>query len=344
MKKLFALLLCICLLAGVFAGCTASKPAAEAPAEAPAQTDAPETQAEAPAQDEPLKIAFSNTTSGIFQMMISDTIENWCKEKGYTYTMTLNNGDSTQTLADVQSYINTEQDYLLVYCLDEGTQESIRKLAENSKTRVIFMGLELEGYTTISGGNYDGSVNVGKKAYEKVQERWGGEYDLCVLIEATSYGTVNTERTSGFLDGYSESCGHDISDEVVRLDYSDVLKAQEAFATTLAAYPDAEKILVYGVTDANQTIGAWNAACAAGREDQLIITGVHVADEATPGLLTNHPEIWIGQSDPMGLGYGDAFIQFVEGFEAGQDLTGTTIPSAQTWVDASNVAEHYEVK
>ena len=89
---------------------------------------------------------------------------------------------------------------------------------------------------------------------------------------------------------------------------------------------------------------AWNAACAAGREDQLIITGVHVADEATPGLLTNHPEIWIGQSDPMGLGYGDAFIQFVEGFEAGQDLTGTTIPSAQTWVDASNVAEYYEVK
>lgn len=345
MKKLLSVVLVMLLVLSMVACGAKEEAAAPAPTEeavAPAPTEeaAP---AEKDEKKDPLRVAFSCTSPGIFQDMIINKVDEWCKTNGHEFVHTFNNGDSALTLSDCQTYINAEYDYLLVYVLDEGVQESVRALSEGKHTKVIFMGLEVPGYTYISSGNYEGGVVCGEKAWEAVQTRWNGEVDLFVIIQATSYGVVNTERVNGMIDGYCGKSGFN-ADDIVWLDFAEVLKAQEAFATTLAAHPDAEKILVYGVTDANQTIGAYNAAVAAGREDQLIITGAHVADERTPGLMVNHPETWIGQSDPMGLGFGIGFIDFIERSEAGEDLTSTMIPGNQVWLDGTNVDTYYEVK
>ena len=345
MKKLLSLVLAMLLVLSMVACGAQEEVAAPAATEAaPAATEKAEEAVPVEQEEKKsLRIAYSCTGPGIFQDMIINSVDEWCKANGHEFVYTFNGGNAQQTLADCQTYLNAEYDYLMVYVLDEGTQESVRALAEGKHTKVVFMGLEVPGYTFISGGNYEGAVVCGEKAWEAVQEQWGGEVDLFVILQATSYGVINTERTSGMIDGFCEAAGFN-EEDIVWLDYDDVLKCQEVFATTLVAHPDAEKILVYGSTDVNHTAGAWNAAVAAGREDQLIITGAHVADERTPGWLVNYPDNWIGQSDPMGLGFGLGYIEFIERSEAGEDLTGTMIPGSQVWVDDTNVADYYEVK
>lgn len=344
MRKVIAFLTVLILLMTVLVSCAAPNTTTTATTVTTTQTTAQTTATTAATTTagKPLKLAFSAVNSDVFNTDIGKGIKSYCDSKGYTYVQTLNNGDTSVAVSDVQSFINQNVDFALVYVIDEGTQKTIKTMCDAAGMKVAFVGLELKGYTTLSGDNKLGGTMCAEAAWKKAQEKWNGNVDLFVTIQCTKYGEINTIRSTAFAETFCKLSGYK-SDKVVWLDYDNILDTQKAFAAVLTANPNAKNIVVLGVTDVNQLMGAWNAANAAARQDQLIISGMHVADQSTPGLLVNKPDIWIGQADLIGTTFGQGFGELVDAYVAGENFEGTTKYCPPVWLDAKNVAEYYKV-
>ncbi len=128
MNKVFAILIAVLLLAGVFAGCQGQQPAAEQPAsekpaaEQPAEQPAAEEPTEAPAVDKEFKIGMIPKFTGVDYFI---ACENGAKKAAEDFGVTLDwQGDPSgqESAANQQAYIQTfidkGYDAILVSALD----------------------------------------------------------------------------------------------------------------------------------------------------------------------------------------------------------------------------------
>lgn len=294
--------------------------------------------------EEPLKLGLDSCADDLFNQLIRDVVKSTCEERGWEFVQTVNYQDAANNVANVQNLITVECDYIISYSTDIGGQETVRALCAEAGVGVVFIGLEEEGYTTVAGGNYDGGKYVGQKLVEKANEIWGGDIDLVIVNEFVEVGEINTKRMGGMVDGVKEAAPQLTDDQFVYVDGGlDVMKSTEVASAALTAHPDAEHILCLCAVDDYQGMGCWNAATAAGRQDQILISGFHVTNPATPGLVVTYPDIWIGQADLLGSEYGKTAIQMIDAMIAGEDIEGQMWFCDYVWMDASNIGDYYEV-
>ena len=294
--------------------------------------------------EEPLKIGLDSCADDLFNQLIRDVVKATCEERGWEFVQTVNYQDAANNVANVQNLITVECDYIISYSTDIGGQETVRALCADAGVGVVFIGLEEEGYTTVAGGNYDGGKYVGQKLVEKANEIWGGDIDLVIVNEFVEVGEINTKRMGGMVDGVKEAAPQLTDDQFVYVDGGlDVMKSTEVASAALTAHPEAEHILCLCAVDDYQGMGSWNAATAAGRQDQILISGFHVTNPATPGLVVTYPDIWIGQADLLGSEYGKTAIQMIDAMIAGEDIEGQMWFCDYVWMDASNIGDYYEV-
>lgn len=294
--------------------------------------------------EEPLKIGLDSCADDLFNQLIRNEVKETCEERGWEFMQTVNYQDAANNVSNVQNLITVECDYIISYTTDIGAQETIRSLCKDAGIGVVFIGLEEEGYTTVAGGNYEGGKYCGKKLVEKANEIWGGEIDLVIVNEFVEVGEINTKRMGGMVDGVKEAAPHPSDDIFVYVDGGlDVMKSTEVASAALTAHPDAKHILCLCAVDDYQGMGSWNAATAAGRQDQILISGFHVTNPATPGLVVNYPDIWVGQADLLGSEYGKTAINMIDAMIAGEDIEGQMWFCDFVWMDASNIGDYYEV-
>lgn len=296
------------------------------------------------AEEETHKLGIDLCADDLFNQQIREVLVEACEERGWDYMVTVNYQDAANNVQNVQNMITTECDYIMSYSTDIGGQETVRTMCEQAGVGVVFIGLEEEGYTTVGGGNYDGGYYVGTKLVEKANEIWDGQIDLVIVAEFPEVGEINTKRMGGMVDGVKASAPQLTDDQFVYVDGGlDVMKSTEAISAVLTAHPDATHILCLCAVDDYQGMGSWNAAVAANRQDQVLISGFHVTNPATPGLVVQYPDTWIGQADLLGSEYAKTALAMFDDMIAGKDIVGEMRYCDYVWMDASNIGDYYEV-
>lgn len=342
MKKVIALLMAAMMMVGATA-CGAKEAPAETEVKEPAEANA-EDSGETEDTKETFKLGIDLCADDLFNQQIRDVLVSACEERGWEYLVTVNYQDAANNVSNVQNMITVECDYIMSYSTDIGGQETVREMCDNAGIGVVFIGLEEEGYTTVAGGNYEGGKYVGQKLVEKANEIWDGQIDLVIVNEFVEVGEINTKRMGGMVDGVKEAAPDLTDEQFVYVDGGlDVMKSTEVMAAALAAHPDDTHILCLCAVDDYQGHGSWNAATAAGRQDQVLISGFHVVNPATPGMVVNYPDVWIGQADLLGSEYGKTALSMIDAMIAGEDITGEMWYCDYVWMDASNIGEYYDV-
>lgn len=170
-----------------------------------------------------------------------------------------------------------------------------------------------------------------------LQETDNCDYDAYISLEDLGVGEVNDQRMDGYRTGFSSVCGDIQNERVIDAGRTDI--ALSKFADTLTALPEATKIVVVGIND-DAVLGALAAARTAGREDQLIMSGMG-ADPSAHCEIANNPN-WAGDAAFFPELYGEIAIPYL--IEA---LKGTTIPAEMyvdhTFVNSDNIADFYDV-
>lgn len=296
------------------------------------------------AAETPIKLGIDLCADDLFNQQIRQVLESACQERGWESIVTVNYQDAANNVSNVQNMLTVECDYIVSYSTDIGGQETVRAMCEQAGVGVVFIGLEEEGYTTVAGGNYDGGYHVGRKLVEKADEIWDGQIDLVLVNEFVEVGEINTKRMGGMVDGVKAAAPQLTGEQFVYVDGGlDVMKSTEVAAAALTAHPEARHILCLCAVDDYQGMGCWNAALAAGRQDQVLISGFHVVNPATPGLLVNYPDTWIGQADLLGTEYGKTALSMIDAMIQGQDIVGQMWFCDFVWMDAQNVGQYYQV-
>lgn len=298
----------------------------------------------ATAEEKAFKLGIDLCADDLFNQQIREVLVGACEERGWEYIVAVNYQDAANNVQDVQNMLTVDCDFIMSYSTDIGAQNTVNDLCAQAGVGVVFIGLEEEGYTTVAGGNYEGGKYCGKKLVEKAKEIWDGQIDLVIVNEFAEVGEINTKRMGGMVDGVKEAAPELSDDIFVHVDGGlDVMKSTEVVAATLTAHPEAEHILCLCAVDDYQGHGSWNAALAAGRENQILISGFHVVNPATPGLLVQYPDIWVGQADLLGREYGNTALKMIDAMIAGEDIIGQMWFCDYVWMDANNVGEYYEV-
>ncbi|MDR1506487.1 MAG: sugar ABC transporter substrate-binding protein [Treponema sp.] len=291
----------------------------------------------------PVKVVgFDAMNSNVFNSAIQDGCREMAGARGWEVMILQNDTDPEKTLRNIDSFITRQVDYIFSGVIDAGLQETIYQKCRAAGMPVAFEGLEIEGYPTVAGNNYGGGRFAGEKLAAEAKKKWNGQVDLLLMIEAAETGEVNEKRMGGMFEGVTENL--DIpQNKIVWIDASvdDLLKGSTMIANTLTANPDAKRILVCNFADVVGGVGTYNVAKAANRLDQILLTGYHVADEATPGILKQIPDIWIGQVDLMGYAFAKTAFDIFDKYEAGETVEPTMYYTDFVWIDSTNVDDYY---
>ena len=189
----------------------------------------------------------------------------------------------------------------------------------------------------VGANNARAGVIAGEGLGARLQAENGCEYDAYVSLEDLGVGDVNDQRMNGIREGFTSVCGEIRNERVLDAGRTDV--ALSKFADTLTAIPDAERIVVVGIND-DAVLGALAAARTAGREDQLLMTGMG-ADPSAHCEIANNPN-WAGDAAFFPERYGEIAIPYL--IDA---LRGEEIPAEMyvdhVFVNSDNIADFHDV-
>lgn len=231
MKRLFAVLLCLCLLLGLFAGCTENPPAPSetAPSETPPVTAPPETQP----KEEPAALyrAAADRLAGAqsFTTELSITTERTIGEDTLTET--------TKRSAKYQNY---------------GAKDMIANVSDE----IIFgTGLTRAAYDLIwSDGTVYARLKASKFVSRTTAEDFLAEQLPPVLLDAANYGSVTSEQTAeGTVFTFAEPTaaeGWAVPEDGSLVSASGSVTVNAAGELVKQSY---EVTFLYGVTEIRQT-------------------------------------------------------------------------------------------
>lgn len=191
--------------------------------------------------------------------------------------------------------------------------------------------------TAFMGANNERAGRVaGTGLGEYLKDRFNCEYDAYVSLEDKGVGEVNEARMGGIRDGLTSVCGKIHGERVVDAGRQDL--ALTKFGDTLTALPDAQRIVVVGIND-DAVLGALAAARTAGREGQLVMTGMGADPSAHCEIATN--DNWAGDSAFFPERYGEIGVPYLIDAIAGKKIPETLLVDHK-FIDASNIADYYD--
>lgn len=185
--------------------------------------------------------------------------------------------------------------------------------------------------------NYEAGRLGGERIGEYFDEEFSCEYDLFVSIELSLLGDANTERMGGQRDGFEDVCG-----EIADFRSFEALtptEARDRFRDLLSSVPDAERIIVSGIADF-AVLGAYSAAQAVSREDQVFLAGQALDESAVCELATNPQFITSVAYFPERIG--EAAIPTLLRVLDGEELAGPVLGTPVEVADASSVGDLYD--
>jgi ribose transport system substrate-binding protein len=181
--------------------------------------------------------------------------------------------DNAKQVADVETFLRQKIDLLIISPNEAKPLTPIVQRVFAAGIPVIVLDREIEGdtYTTFIGAD---NRAIGRAAGEYAVSLLGGKGNI-VEIKGLPGSTPARDRSEGFHEAIAGSPGMKIiHDPVANWLREEAMTQMEA---ALAAHPEID--LVYGHNDP-MAIGAWLAARAKGRDQQMKFIGI----DGLPGL------------------------------------------------------------
>ena len=277
-----------------------------------------------------------------FIAIVDESMRNAAEEAGVELVF-LDNEFSPELALENAELIASRGDVDLVFEFNYYQQQNyvIGEIFEEAGIPVIAIDIPIPGAIYYGADNYYSGKLTGQGLAQYAEDNWDGQVDV-VLVEQQSLAGQQTleARTLGIIAGVQQAMPDLPEDKIVRFEGgANVDEAQEAVATMLEAYPDAEHILIGMLGDSNG-VAAATAAEQAGRADQVVTTGMGGDDVGLEALRSGDPASFLGTAAYLPEKYGYDLIPL-----GCQVLAGEQVP-AEVFIDhvlltADNVNDYY---
>lgn len=250
MKKLIAVLLAVVMIMALVA-CTA-KPA---PAAAPAKAD------------KLIKVGFAQCKADESDWRKANTKsvqDAFSKDNGFELILADSNNDAAKQVADVQGFIDSEVDYIVIAAVNVDGWDTVLKNAKAANIPVILMDRTINAsedlYVCWIGGGF---YNEGVKATDWMAKRFKGAKDVGVVnLQGQLGASAQVGRSKALDDGLAANSNWKLVARQTGEWSTD--KAKEIMASWIQQYGD-DIDVVYAEND-NMADGAIQALTEAGKK------------------------------------------------------------------------------
>jgi ribose transport system substrate-binding protein len=284
--------------------------------------------------------AFANLDRGItFCNKVESGIKANAEASGVELSIADNHLDGATALANAESFINRNVDYVIEFQTDANFGATIMQKMDDAKIKVTAIDIPMGNATFFGvnnpragymGGSYLAQAAIAKWGAEKVKQGYFIEGEL------PQSGAIPKMRTDAQVAGFLAATPGFPADHILKFDSKNTL--EESFAQTnnlIGRIPTGVPIMGTAIND-QATTGILRAVKQAGRENDVIVVGLG-ADELE--TLTTEPN-FVASVGSFPERYGDYLIPL-----ALSQLAGKPIPPAvlvhHVMITKGNVHEYY---
>lgn len=340
MKKLIALFLVLALSVCMFTACAskAGEPAKEATTEAPAAEEtapaAEETKEEAPATEEAKEITIGVSLQNLsedFMIMLQGAMENKVKEYD-NVKLVFNDAesDSAKQTSQLESFIAQGVDAVILSPVDADAMAPAVKEVVDAGIPCITCSADVTGDM---GQVWVGSENADGGATEAqyVADQLGGKGNVAVLR-----GPLGAFAEQGRFQGYEEVFNQYPDIQIV-FDQTANWQRDEAMALVENWLTTGTEINAICCQNDGMALGAYEAVKAAGKQDEIIITGIDAIEDALNSIKAGEMAATCFQD---AIGQGEGALEMAIKAVNGEHIEYTNIPFELVTID--NVDSYYD--
>lgn len=230
-------------------------------------------------------LAFANLDAGIsFCNKVGSGIEANAKATGVELFVADNHLDGATALANAESFINRNVDYVIEFQTDANFGATIMQKMNDAGVKVTAIDIPMPGSTFFGANNPRSGYMGGSYLAQAAIAKWGIDKlktGYFILGDLPQSGAIPAMRTGGQLAGFLASAEGFQDDHVIKIDTKNTL--EESFAQTnnvLGRIPAGVPIVATAIND-QATTGILRAVKQAGREADFLAVGMGGDELAT---------------------------------------------------------------
>ncbi|MCR5793126.1 MAG: sugar ABC transporter substrate-binding protein [Lachnospiraceae bacterium] len=332
-RKVLATLLCMALTVGALVGCSSTKPAESTDAKVEAEAETAENQ-EAETTDEGKEIVIGCTLQNLseeFMTMLQGAMQIKLKEYD-NVKLIINDAESEadKQAAQLDSFVAQKVDAVIISPVDADALASAVKSVVDAGIPVITCSADVTGD---QGQVWVGSANEngGELEMQYVADQLGGKGKIAVLR-----GPLGAFAEQGRFNGYDKVLKENPGLEVV-FDQTANWQREEAMSLIENLLTTGTEIDAIVCQNDGMALGALEAVKAAGKQDDIIITGIDAIVDALDSIKAGEQAATCFQD---AIGQGETALEMAVKVANGETIEKTDIPFELVTKD--NVDEYYD--
>jgi ribose transport system substrate-binding protein len=193
-------------------------------------------------------------------------------------------------LRNADHLVKENVDLVIEFQTDESVAPAIASRYLEAGIPLIAIDIPHPGATYFGANNYQAGVLAGRYLGRWAKSRWHGEVDEILLLELARAGALVRARSSGFLEGLTETLRTAASCPVVRIDGDGQFRTSLEKVRKHLRESKARRILVGAANDPS-ALGAARAFQEASRDAHCAIVGQNAEPDARAELRDPHTSL-----------------------------------------------------
>ncbi|MEG1516060.1 MAG: sugar ABC transporter substrate-binding protein [Clostridia bacterium] len=269
-----------------------------------------------------IRVGFANINEkGSFGKMVLQNMKKTAAERGYELICVDNNSDGATAVANADTLLAMDIDYMIEYNVDQSVAPVIMEKFTGANIPVVAIDIEHEGAIYFGADNARAGTVAGETAGQWIKDNWDGAVDYVVLIIQPVSGAAVAPRVQMFPTGL-RNAGIVFDDaQIVQIDgQNDAQYTQARFADFLLAHPDAKKVAVATINDVAGS-GVYAAAETANRQNDIVLVSQNAtADFVEPMYAVEGKTNWIASVAYFPNRYGEFVFNIIDKMVAGEQM------------------------
>jgi ribose transport system substrate-binding protein len=296
-----------------------------------------------PAAGRRFRIGFGNLIDAegfTFARLVRESLERAAQRAGNVELIVRDNALDRQTaLANADAFVAAPVDLAIEFQIDFEAGNIIMDRFNRAGIPVVAVDIPLPGATFFGADNYRAGFMAGEGLGRWVAERWSGQVDRVLWLQALRIGPTAHARLQGELEGMLAVLGPLDSQRVTRLDCPVTSwETTPLVADWLTVLAPSERVAVIALND-DGALGALQAFEKAGRLNQVVAVGQGL-DGMGRAALRRDGFPFIGSTAYFPEHYGEGLLD-----TALRILRGEPVPPAlytrHVFVTRENLEQYY---
>ncbi|WP_454970341.1 sugar ABC transporter substrate-binding protein [Dorea sp.] len=234
-KKIVSILLCVTMVAAMAVGCGSKDGGSDSKSES------------GDSKDKKYKVGITiQSLSNAYWAGVMGKLEEQLKAKGWDYTLIDCEDNSATQVSQIENFITSGCDLIMVHPSDAAAVENICKEALDADIKVMCWDDPMEN-TTANWvlDNTELGKEIGKTAAEFINDKFTSDDKAQVTVIGYPSTKVLKERADGIKEGLKENC-KDNYEVIAEVDGLEAPEAQSNVESVLSAHPDANVFVGVG--------------------------------------------------------------------------------------------------